>query len=402
MNYHYRAVNSDGGIVTGTVAAENERTASRLLRVRGLTPVDIKSRIDSISEKRLKKPGSGETHSFMHQLCTLLESGVCLEEAVEALAESPGHPFLAREFAGIGAALRRGVSFSKALKDCRIRLPGYFHPLAEAGELSGKIANAMRDGITQMEYDIETANELRNALIYPVILVLAGMGAIILIFTSVVPKFVKLIDKTQGHVPFLARLVLESGRFFNENVFWIGPAATGTLIFACYACFNEDMRVKMKNFLVRLPVLKDWIMESEIAKWSAMMSTLLENRVSLPESMKLAQDYVTTASLKARLAHVSVSVRNGASLSSSLQDMGAVTPAGHNLVRVGERSGELPRMLASLSSLHTRAGRDRMKRFLAVLEPAAILMIGTMIGFIMAGIILAITSANNVNIQGGV
>ncbi len=78
--------------------------------------------------------------------------------------------------------------------------------------------------------------------------------------------------------------------------------------------------------------------------------------------------------------------------------MAAVTVSGYNLIRVGERSGELPRMLRSLANLYSESGRNRVRRFLIILEPAAILIIGAAVGFIMAGIILAITSANNISL----
>lgn len=89
-------------------------------------------------------------------------------------------------------------------------------------------------------------------------------------------------------------------------------------------------------------------------------------------------------------------VRAGAPLAEALEEQAALTPTGYNLVRVGERSGELPAMLRSLARLCEDAGRARMKQFLALLEPLAILVIGGMIGVIMIGIILAITSANDI------
>jgi len=366
MNYRYKAVNPDGGLVTGAVSAENTRTAARMLRRQGLNVVDLKNEIETASgrrtSRRMRQPKSQDVLMFMHQLCTLLESGVSLEESVESLAESAGHAFVAREFADIAAALRRGVSFSEALKSCKLRVPVYFQPLSEAGELTGKMAQAMRDGVNQWQYDISTANELRNALTYPVILVISGVSAVLLIFALVVPRFVKLLDKAQGEVPFLARAVLGTGSFVNEHLTLLMVSSAGFAALASYLFLNADMRQRGRDFLARVPVLKSWMLEIEVGNWSAMLATLLENRVTLLNALELAQRYVKITELRARLSRVSQSVRNGAALAPSLQEMRAITATGYNLIRVGERSGELPRMLRSLATLCTDSARNRIRR----------------------------------------
>jgi general secretion pathway protein F len=400
MKYQYRAVNSDGALVMGSLAAETPRAAARLLRRQGLNVVEVKSELEIVParNRKAKQPGAQDTLMLMHQLCTLLESGVSLEEAVESLSESVGNPFLAREFFNIMTGLRRGMSFSETLKSSKLRLPAYFQPLAEAGELTGKMAQAVRDAVKQWEYDLQTANEMRNAMTYPIILIISGIGAVLLIFTLVVPRFVGLLGKSKNEIPFLAKAVLGTGAFFNEHFMMIGAAAAALLLFGGYCFVNPDLRSKTRDFLSRVPFLKHWMLEAAIGQWSSMLSTLLENRVPLLRALELSQRYVSITTLRSRLAQVSQSVRNGRTLADSLKDTGAVTATGFNLVRVGERSGNLPDMLRSLAILYTESGRNRMKRFLVLLEPMAIVIIGAVVGLIMAGIILAITSANNISI----
>ena len=401
MKYRYKVINADGELVAGTVIADNQRLAIRTLRAQGLNVVDVKEEVSGnqhSGRRGMKAPGTREMLIFMHQLSTLLESGVSLEESVDSLSESAGHSVLAREFGDIAISLRRGLSFPDALKNCGLEIPKYFHPLAQAGELTGKMAQAMRDGTTRWEYELRTANELRNALTYPIILIVCGICSVLLIFALVVPRFVKLLDKTQGEVPLLARVVLGMGGFVNEHLAMIIGAGICAGIFAAYAFIDKGMRQRCRDFLARMPMIGEWLTEANIGQWADMLATLLENRVELLKALDLSRDHVSISSLHARLSHATQSVRNGTSLAVSLRDMGAVTPAGYNLIRVGERSGELPGMLRSLASLYAESGRNRMKRFLIILEPAAILIIGAIVGLIMAGIILAITSANNISL----
>ncbi len=139
-------------------------------------------------------------------------------------------------------------------------------------------------------------------------------------------------------------------------------------------------------------------MEAETGRWAAMLGTLLENRVALLHALELARQGVQLPSLRARLDQVSKAVRGGIHLSQALHDNDAITPTGHNLVRAGERAGELPRLLKSLARLYEESGRVRMKRLLLLIEPAAILIIGGVIGVIITGVILAITSVNTISL----
>ena len=150
------------------------------------------------------------------------------------------------------------------------------------------------------------------------------------------------------------------------------------------------------QWLERLPVIGPWRVESETASWAKVLATLLANRVPLLDALDLAQTGVRSPSRRARLQEVARSVRAGMPLAESLEEQEALKASGYNLVRVGERSGELPAMLRTLATLCENAGRIRMKQFLTLLEPMAIMLIGGVIGVIMIGIILAITSANDI------
>jgi hypothetical protein len=143
------------------------------------------------------------------------------------------------------------------------------------------------------------------------------------------------------------------------------------------------------------PVVGPWLVEADTARWAKVLGALLGNKVPLMRGLELAQSGLQLPQRRARMGEVTRAVRGGASLADALEDHDALTATGYNLVRVGERSGKLASMLDSLARLYEEAGRNRMKRVLILLEPIAILVIGSMIGTIILGVILAITSAND-------
>ena len=246
-----------------------------------------------------------------------------------------------------------------------------------------------------MEYERNVRGEVRQALTYPAILVLAGLGAVVMMFTFVVPKFAALLKRADD-LPFLAWAVLNTGLLAREYFWLVLLLVAGLGAWLVRALRNPTTVARWYEKLERVPVLGTWRVESETAAWARILATLLGNRVPLMEALGLAQTGVRAPGRRARLEEVSRTVRNGGTLADALEEQGTLTATGYNLVRVGERSGELPAMLQSLARMCEESGRTRMKQFLALLEPIAILLIGSMIGVIMIGIILAITSANDI------
>lgn len=400
MDFLYRAVTAESGIVTGILTAKNIRQAARSLQRQGLKIIKLEKARQKVSSGRrfIRKPATREITVFMHQLCVLLESGVPMDEAVDSLTESAGHPLLSNQCLKMSAALRRGMSFSQALAESGIAVPPFFYSLIEAGELTGHLAQALRDGLNQWQYELQTRKKLIHSLTYPAILIVSGIVAVLLIFTIVVPKFVKILDKSSAEIPFLARFVLGSGKLLNENFALVILLLIVGILVAIFVLTNKKIRQQIWNFLGMLPLLGQWIREADMGRWAAMLATLLENKVDLIYGLELAQRNVSLTPLKNQFSNTIKSVRGGTSLAQSLMDSRAIDATGFNLVKVGERSGKLPAMLRSLALLMDENVKNRMQRFLLLIEPAAILIIGAMVGVIMAGIILAITSVNNISI----
>jgi len=401
MRYKYHAIDAQKQEVSGILTAEAEREAIRQLQRRGLTPLSVTAITNAGTPaakagSRLGKPKQRDLLVVLHELTTLLESDVALIEAVESIAQSSHHPFITQTFADIATELRQGIAFSVTLQASPLKLPWYVTQLVEAGELTGKVAIALRDGLNQMEYETQIANEMRNAMIYPIILIVSGIGAILMIFTVVVPRFAGILKNQTAEIPFLAYAVINTGLFFNHYFEWIIGVLVVMGIILAYFLHQATLRAKLKDAIAKLPIIGTWIIEAETARWAAMMGTLLENRVSLLRALELASQGIKLPSLNAKLIQVLKAVKAGTSLSQALQDNDALTSTGHNLIRAGERGSELPRMLKSLAKLLEENGRVRMKRFLLIIEPVAILVIGGVIGIIITGVILAITSVNQI------
>lgn len=391
--YHYQALNPEGISLEGVLRADNERDAARQLERRGLSVVEVRSG-EAGARTRAGRLRHADVILALQELATMLTSGVSIADAVGSQALGAHHPRIVAAFAGMSRDLQRGLAFSATLAKSGLPLPEYVVQLAKAGELTGELGRALRDAGAQMEYEQQLRNEMRNALIYPAVLVFAGIAAVAIMFVFVVPKFASLLDQAND-LPLLAWLVLAVGTWTREN-FWLLLVVVAVLgIAAVWALRKPELRAATMDRLSRWPVVGPWLVEADTARWAKVLGALLGNKVPLMRGLELAQAGLQLPQRRARMGEVTRAVRGGASLADALEDHDALTATGYNLVRVGERSGKIAAMLDSLAKLYEEAGRNRMKRVLILLEPIAILIIGSVIGTIILGVILAITSAND-------
>lgn len=391
MEFRYQATGNNGQTIRGQLSAASQAEALRMLQQQGLVPILLEAGAAPAAGRKRGRASAQDKRLVMRELATLLKAGVPLGEAVESLASAHAASQVGEAFTRAHAALRSGARFSAALSESGLVLPDYVFQMTAAAEMTGKLAEALGDAATQMEYEERLRQEMRNALIYPSVLVVSGIGATLLTFVVVVPKFANLLKGGHADLPWLSVWVLQAGLFVKENLLWLGLGALA-LVFAGVAAFSRPrVRARAWERLARAPLLGGWLVEIELGRWAGLLGILLENRVPIVRAMELAHEAVRLEEMRLKFQLALRDLRAGKRLADALASTAMFAPTGLNLIRVGERSGELATMLRTLSSLHETAASERMKRFLILLEPVAILLIGAVIGTIMIAIMMAIT-----------
>lgn len=395
--YRYEALDRSGSALAGVVEAASDAEAARRLASMGLTPYALREvRGSRPWSSRRKHASVRELQLVLQEFTTLLEAGVGLVTALSSMAKSSHHPTLVAAFAAMEKSVRRGESFSSALRESKLPVPEYLHQLVQAGEATGRMAESLRGGVKQFEYDQRVRQEMVGAMIYPLVLVLSGISAVGIIFMWVVPRFGGLLTQHGESMPTLSRWVISSGVWLSSHAGWVGLSivVTGILLRALFAL--PEVRAKLAETLLRLPIVGEWVLEAEVGRWASTLAALLEGKVELIRALSLSASAVRFTILRGRLSAVVKGVKGGMTLSAALREHRALNPTGYDLVAVGEASGELPKLLSALAALYEATGRDRMRRTLQLIEPLAIILIGIVVGVIMTAIILAITSVNDV------
>lgn len=405
--FKYRAIELNGAKSSGVIEAYDEINAISSLEGRGLKVYELfivnkenqkNDHLVFFGNLKIEKSKvkSEEILLCMQEMSTLLNAGIPLADAM--LNISQGHasratgPMLAKTYKG----LRSGKSFAASIGESNLELPEYVIELIRAGEETGKLGPALQSVVEQMEVDANFQRETKNALTYPLVLILSGLVATMVVFVFVVPKFANILTNPKADIPFFSRWVLQSGLWVVENkilvfVFFVA------IIFAFWRIFSEKkMRLKMWDFASSMPFARLWIKNVELARWASMFSVLLQNHVPLLDALAHSKNSLTAYSWRSKAELMAKEVKSGQSLTLAMEKNHFLDSIGLNLVRVGERSGKLSQTCASLAKMHRMHAQQTMKKFLVLLEPLTILLISIFLGGIMISVMVAITSLTNV------
>ena len=279
--FRYEARNIEGHDVAGVIAADDERLALRDLRQRGLTAFALSTDMPLTKRRlgKIRKPGIGDYILALKQMGLLLEAGVTLDQTLQSMMDAPAYRSLGLSLEAARRDLRHGASLSAALQQNLPDLPAYVHRLVEAGELTGHLRQAIADAAAQMETANRLAKEIRNALVYPAVLVFSGVAAVLFIFVFVVPRFTVMVKNRADSLPWLSKVVLNTGGFFNAH--WAvlaGGVVCG--VFLIHRLLQiPAARAALYEAALRLPIAGLWLREAETGRWSSMFATLLSNRV---------------------------------------------------------------------------------------------------------------------------
>jgi len=398
--FTYNALTSVGHNVNGEVVAEHERAALRELKRRGLVPLSLAIAVQASRRRALlRKRAKLEDHiRLLNEIAILIDAGVTLNEAVDIASRSASFQIFGDALTNLGRDLRRGISLPEAVGNNIRTFPPYVYQLIEAGNATGSLTSGLKDAGLQMQFDDRIRKDIRSTLIYPVFLVGMGIASTLFIFIFVVPRFATMLKGRWELLPAFPHAIFATGLFLRDNIY----GATGLVVLLAAIFYflwqKASFRMQLLELVIRLPLLGRFFVEAEAGRWTAMLATLLQNRIPLVQGLALARNSLQVGSLRGRLVQVERAVRGGSALGTALEDYGIFDETLVNLIRVGERSGRLAEMLKSAAAFAEQKGRDRIKRVMALLEPAAILVIGVVIGAIVVSLFTAIASINNVRL----
>lgn len=423
-SFQFRAAAvGSGSIETGIIEAASLADAQLKLKTQRLTPISlvpmaVASRVDkgrapiptrldagsadtlldrlnksAISGKTKKTVDAGDKLNFTSELAILLKAGLPLDRAIkvqiDSAPEGPNKQLL-EELLG---ALKGGKSLSAAL-DSRADLFGTFYiSMIKSGEASGHLAEVLAQLGGYLERSKNIRSSVISALIYPAILAVVAVIAVFVMLGFVVPEFEALFEDMGDTLPMLTQVIVWLGDWVGD--WWWMLVALSCIGFAVLRRWiaTDAGRQWLDIKLLNLPLSGQILLKFEVARFSRTLGTLLQNGVAMLKATDIAVGTVSNCLVRASLEKMAPEIKRGGRLSQAM-DSRIFPPVAQQMVRVGEESGSLDRMLLELAALNEDEVEASIKRALTLLEPALILGMGAVIAFIIMGILMGILSVN--------
>jgi general secretion pathway protein F len=377
MRFNVLAVDARHQVVALKLEAPSEALAAEQVRTRNLSVIEVKA--DGLHFRPPRRTGAFPATLFSIELLSLLQAGLNLVEALQTLAEKDDSAERGEVLSTILAAIHRGEPFSQAVA----ALPRYFSPLyvatLKAAERTGNVAEALGRYIAYQEELERVRKKVVAASIYPALLLAVGGLVLAFLMFYVVPRFARVYDDMAGTLPFFSRLLLVFGNFVAENGFLLLVVLVSLVVCGAWAFSRTGTRSWLNARLWRVPGVGSRMKVYQLARLYRTTAMLLRAGIPAVRALDMAHDLLA-AHLRPRLTKAKRLIEEGHAMSAAFGAVGLATPVAARMMAVGERSGDMGRMLAEIARFHDDEVARTIDWFTRAFEPVLMALLGVAIG----------------------
>lgn len=400
--FTYIARDAAGSKFTGSEDAPSKDELAGRLQAKNLLVINIipelkeerASRKGEKRERKLRYQYSGISGNdlvvFGRQLATLLAAGVTILKSLDIISKQAA----SRKFYDVLKELQKSMEGGATFHEALAKHPRVFSDLwvnlVESGEASGNLAVILGRLASYLERNASFKRKVVSSLMYPVILLIAGIAALLVLTTKIIPTFAELFTQFNVTLPLLTRiLILISAILRRYILILILMVIAGYFIFISYIK-TKDGRRKYERFKFNLPTLGEFIRTIIVERFSSGMATLIESGVPLLYSLEIAEHSIGNLVVADIISQVKEDVRQGKTLNSALEKSQFFSPMVVQMVAAGEEIGELPQMFKRINEFYQEQVETFLARFISLFEPVMIIFMGLVIGAIVVGMYLPI------------
>lgn len=407
--FSYEAKKGPQEVIQGTIEAENQDIAVDKINHLGYVPIRVTPVAEELAARKpkgtitpkgvsgiglFKKVRSRDLTVFMEQLASLIKSKVPLLEAMKVLHEQTENVNLKRIIADIQSQIRDGNSLSHSLS----KHPAVFSPLyvnmIESGEAGGVLEETLIRLVDFRNKEEEIKTRLSTALAYPVFILIVGVVTVFILLGFVIPKMGSLFNEIGQALPLSTKILLSLGQNIKAHWYW----ALAIFAFLVLVLRRSRMMGRQKEYLdrlmLRLPLVGEFTRKSVLARCSRTLAILLANGIPLFQAIKITIPTIDNEIFKAELNTAHKDISGGMSLEQSIKKSNWFPRYVANMLAVGEKGGDLQGALLEVANFYDRQVDKATKMMTSLFEPAIILVMGLIVGFIVFAMLLPIFQIN--------
>ncbi len=389
--FAYRGRDEQGLRVRGYVQADSQAAAIEELRSRGYSITALKA----VLAARLPVPRFGarpmssrDLATICQQISTMLEAGVTLMGSLDVLVRQTTKTPLKRLLAEVRADLEAGRSLAEALEERGRAIPSIMVNTVRAGEAGGNLPAVFNRLASHFEREHEMASKIRSAMAYPKVIGLVATAVLAFMAAVVVPAFADLFSGLGVDLPVTTRIVLGGGTWLRAH--WSLVVLTTIMVVVLYflARRNQRARRAVDWVALRVPVFGPISVLRLLSRFCRTLASLLTSGVHILDALSVSSRTVDNTIVAGGIMRAREAVREGHSIVEPLKAMREFDPMALEMLAVGEESGEMEEMLLKVAEMFDAEMERRVQQMTALIEPALIIVLGGMVGFIMISIFL--------------
>jgi general secretion pathway protein F len=398
--FEYTAVDPAGKQHQGILEGDTPKHVRQQLRDKQLLPLSVTETAviesnrqqQSISFRR--GLSAADLAVLTRQLATLVQSGMPLEESLSAVGQQSENARLQSIVMGVRARVREGHSFADGLQDFPKAFPEIYRATVDAGEQSGHLDAVLDRLADYTENRQELVQKVRNALIYPCVLLAFCIIVVTLMMTYVVPKVVGVFANTGQDLPGPTAALIATSDFIQAYGWLLLIAIAGLIAAAIRLLRQPGPRRTFDGFLLKAPVVGKIIRGFNTARFMRTFSIMTGSGVAILEGLKISAQVITNTPMREAVEEASLRIREGAPIGTSLGQGGYFPPLCIHLINSGEASGQLENMLSKAAQQQEREMDGLIGTLLNILEPGMIILMGIMVLSMVVALLLPIFEMN--------
>jgi len=390
--FAYDAINAQGMLTSGVISAPDVSSAREQLQARGLLPSSLAERAAAGEEtfgSMFKKVKPKSLQVFARQLATMIEAGVSVVAALVTLEEQTDDKYLQEVVGEVRADVESGMIFSRALARHPKVFDRLFVAMVAAGESSGTLDIVLDRVATQIEKATKLKRRVKGAMVYPIVVISFASLVLTFMLMFIVPVFQKVFDELNGQLPTPTRIIIGMSNALRGYWFIIFPTV-GLIIYMIRRFKRTPEGTRMwDRFKLRVPMkIGDVVQKIALARISRTLATLVAAGVDIITALDIAAGTAGNWVLETALQRTSQRVHEGVPISIPLAEDENFPPMVSQMVKIGEETGELDKMLGKIADFYEDEVDASIESLTSIIEPLLMICVGAMVGAIVISMYL--------------
>jgi type II secretory pathway component PulF len=342
------------------------------------------------SSKNHKLP-QDEKLAIVEGLSIMLAAGVPIIEAIESLSEDVYKKNTKEVLDGLAREISSGKSLAEAMSSFPDSFDLVFINIVKAGEASGKLDKVLAELTLNIKASIDTSNNIKSALFYPVLVLVTLVGVSFYMFSYALPRIANVFLDLQINLPAYSSFVLKSSLFFQKYSLYIAAVTIILLLVAIRALMIPRIKRRFFTLLAKIPTIKALVRFMDLSRFTNTTALLLSSGLPIIEVLEISKNVVVSQKLSTDIGYLTDSLTQGLNLAEAMKKRSESFPALlRRVVGVGEETGNLDKALADISGHYEKKFTDIVKNLTVLLEPVLLVVIGIVVGIVLLSIIAPI------------